>query len=74
MAVTQSDLDALDAAIASGVRMVTIGGQTTTFQTTESLAAARDRLSRQLQAAQAGEAGKRLPPTRSRLTYGGRGY
>lgn len=70
MAVTQSDIDNLNAAIASGTRSVTLGGQTIIFNTTESLIKARDDLLKQLAAAST--AGRR-----PRQTYGylsGRGY
>lgn len=40
--VTQTDIDALTAAIAKGVRSVTVGGQTVIYNTTESLIKARD--------------------------------
>lgn len=48
MAVTQADIDELNAAIASGTRQVTIGGQSITYQTTASLIAARDDMVKQL--------------------------
>lgn len=48
MAVTQSDIDNLNTAIASGTRSVTLGGQTITYNTTASLIAARDDLAKQL--------------------------
>ncbi len=69
MAVTQSDIDNLNAAIASGTRSVTLGGQTIIFNTTESLIKARDDLLKQ----QAATSGNRRP----RQTYAylaGRGY
>jgi len=69
MAVSQADIDALNKAIASGVRSVTLGGQTVIYNTTESLIKARDNLQAQLNA----ESGKR----RSKQTYlyqSGRGY
>lgn len=50
MAVSQADIDALNAAIASGTRQVTIGGQSITYQTTASLIAARDDMVKQLRA------------------------
>ena len=50
MAVTQADLDNLNAAIASGTRQVTIGGQTILYQTTASLIQARDDLRAELRA------------------------
>ena len=71
MAVTQSDIDNLNAAIAQGVRQATIGGQTVLYQTTESLIKARDDMKDQLK--------KQTPGLvkRSRqmqAVYGGRGY
>jgi hypothetical protein len=69
MAVSQADIDALNKALASGVRSVTLGGQTIVYNTTESLIKARNDLQNQLNAAQ----GKR----RSKQTYlyhSGRGY
>lgn len=70
MAITQSDIDNLNAAIASGTRSVTIGGQTITYGTVDALIKARNDLQRQLTAA-AGAS------TRARQTYAyhaGRGY
>lgn len=46
--VTQTDIDSLNAAIATGVRSATLGGQTVTYNTTASLIAARDDLQKQL--------------------------
>jgi hypothetical protein len=69
MAVTQSDIDNLNVAIASGARSVTIGGQTVTYNTTASLISARNDLQKQLTAlTQASR-----PRTRQ-MIYGGRGY
>jgi hypothetical protein len=67
--VTQSDIDALNRAIADGVRSVTIRGQTVTYNTTASLIAARDDARREL-AAQA----ENQPVRRTYLYYSGRGY
>lgn len=70
MAVTQSDIDNLNAAIASGTRQVTIGGQTVLYQTTESLIKARDDLQKELNKATS-------TTRRSRQLsayYAGRGY
>jgi len=53
MAVTQADVDALNEAIAAGVRQVTIGGQTLTYNTTESLIQARNDMRSELQRATA---------------------
>lgn len=70
-APTQDDIDELNAAIAAGVRQVTIGGQTVTYNTTESLIKARDDLQRVL------NANKTPSARRSRRTiayHGGRGF
>lgn len=48
MAVTQSDIDNLNTAIASGARSATVGGQTLIYNTTASLIQARDDLQKQL--------------------------
>ena len=50
MAVTQSDIDNLNKAIASGARSATLGGQTVIFNTTDSLIKARNDLQKQLNA------------------------
>ncbi|MQR02334.1 phage head-tail joining protein [Glaciimonas soli] len=73
MAVTQSDIDSLNAAIASGTRQVTLGGQSVTYQTTESLIKARDNLKQELVNQQA-VAGGAVRSKRSMLYYVGRGY
>ncbi len=70
MAVTQQDIDNLNAAIASGARSVTLGGQTVIFNTTESLIKARDDQQAQLNAQSA--APRR--PRQSYAYYAGRGY
>jgi hypothetical protein len=73
MAVTQADIDALNQAIADGVRQVTINGQTTTYNTTQSLILARDNLQGLLNAETMRAAGK-APVKRQYLYYAGRGY
>ncbi len=70
MAVTQADIDNLNAAIASGARSVTLGGQTVIYNTAESLIKARDDLARQLAAQQ--EVKRR--PRQTQMYYAGRGY
>ena len=68
MAVTQADIDNLNAAIAAGVRSVTLGGQTVIYGTPESLIKARDDMKKELAA---------QTPTRPRQSYAyyaGRGY
>lgn len=72
MAVTQADIDALNQAITDGVRSVTIGGQTTLYNTTESLIKARDDARNELAAATL-RAGRRYN-RRTHLSYAGRGY
>lgn len=44
MAFTQSDLDALDKAIASGVRSATIGDETVVYNSFDEMIRARDRV------------------------------
>lgn len=71
MAVSQADIDALNEAIAAGVRQVTIGGQTVTYNTTESLIKARDDMRNELKAlAPAGTKRSR----RFNAFHGGRGF
>ncbi len=75
---TQEEIDlikatiaGLNAAIASGARSVTLGGQTITYNTTASLIAARDDAIKQLNTATA------TTTRRSRQTYlyqSGRGF
>ena len=73
MAVTQSMIDGLNQMIADGVRQATIDGQTVTYNTADSLRAARDDLVRQMARETAVASGK-LKPTQTRLFYPGRGY
>lgn len=73
MAVTQLDIDALNTAIADGVRSVTIAGQTTIYNTTASLIQARDDMRKELALLDARAASKRLNK-RTLLYYAGRGY
>lgn len=61
MAVSQTDIDNLNAAIASGVRSATVGGQTLVYGTVDALIKARDDLLKQLATA--------TKPTRSRQNY-----
>lgn len=70
MAVTQLDIDNLNAAIASGARSVTLGGQTVTYNTSASLIQARNDLIKQLNAIN--NTSRRLR-TRQ-IVFGGRGY
>ena len=70
MAVTQTQIDALDDAIASGTRSVTLDGQTVTYNTTASLILARDNLAKRL--AEQSQTKKR--PKQTYLYQSGRGY
>jgi hypothetical protein len=69
MAVTQADIDRLNAAIASDERQVTLNGQTVIYRSTSDLIKARDDLARQL-AAQNGLRRRK----QTRLVYAGRGF
>lgn len=69
--VTQADLDNLNAALASGVRSATVGGQTVTYGTVDALIKARDYLAAQLAAAD-GTVPRR--PRQTYAVYGGRGF
>ena len=72
MAVTQQDIDNLNAAIAKGVRSVTVGGQTVIYNTTESLIKARDDLRDELNAQIAQTKPRR--PRQMVLYHAGRGH
>lgn len=73
MAVSQADIDKLNAAIASGARSVTLGEQTVIFNTTESLIKARDDMRKELAAQEAASTGRRRGRA-NYVTYAGRGY
>lgn len=74
MAVTQQDIDGVTAAIASGERQVTIGGQTVTYRSIGDLLLARDTLKAELLAQQVAD-GTVTPRSRqSYVYYAGRGY
>ena len=70
MAVTQADIDNLNAAIASGVRSVTLGGQTVTYSTVDALIKARNDLATQLAVQNATAQRHR----QAYAFYAGRGY
>jgi hypothetical protein len=72
--ITQAHIDALDQAIADGVRSVTVGGDTTTYNTTTSLIAARDDLIRRKAEQDRVDAGRARRTGRTYLHYAGRGY
>lgn len=80
MAVTQeqistlsSRVDGLNQAIADGVRQVTIGDHTITYNTTASLIEARDDVLGQLQRATT-RLNAQAKPRQTGLFYAGRGY
>ena len=73
MAVTQADLDRLNAAIAADERQVTNGPQTVIYRSTADLIRARDDVQRQLDAEAAATAGKGRS-RRTLLQYDGRKY
>lgn len=70
MAVTQQDIDALNAAIASGERMVVLNGQSVTYRSIDDLIKARNDLRNEL--ADAASAGNR--PKRFYAYHAGRGF
>lgn len=73
MATQQADIDALNQQIADGVRQVTIQGETTVMNPTDSLIRARDDQQRQLNEVSLRNVGRRLAK-RTLLFFGGRGY
>lgn len=70
MAVTQTDIDNLNKAIASGERQVTIGSQSVTYRSIADLIQARNDLQTQLNAQNETQPRPRI----SRLYFAGRGY
>jgi hypothetical protein len=73
MAVTQDDIDALNAAIASGERVVVLNGQSVTYRSVPDLIAARNDLTKQMQD-EALKAAGRPRVKRAYAYYSGRGY
>jgi hypothetical protein len=80
MAVTQEEIDAqrlrvagLNQMIADGVRQVTLGDQTITYNTTDSLIRARDDAQDVLTAMEAKLAGTARSGRQTQLLYNGRG-
>ena len=67
----QTYVAALNRAIASGARSVTLGGQTITYNTTDSLIRARDDMLKQLRQ-QSGSSSR--PSRQSYAVFGGRDY
>lgn len=73
MAVTQQDIDNLNAAIASGERVVVLNGQSVTYRAISDLITARNDLQRQLNEQEAAATGIKRP-RRYHAYYAGRGY
>jgi hypothetical protein len=73
MPVTTADINALNAAIASGERQVTLGGQSITYRSIDDLIKARNDLRTEL-ANQNAEASGQAPKRRAYAYYAGRGY
>ena len=73
MAVTQQDIDALNAAIASGERVVVLQGQSVTYRSVDDLIKARNDLKQQMQDDALALAGRRRVK-RAYAYYSGRGY
>lgn len=72
MPVSQSDIDALNAAIATGEKSVILDGQSITYRSISDLIAARNDLQEQLNRANQDPLVRR--PKRVGLYYAGRGY
>lgn len=73
MAVTQADIDALNAAIASGERVVVLNGQSVTYRSIDDLIKARNDLKQvMLDDAQAATGKRRVK--RAYAYHAGRGY
>lgn len=73
MPVTQTDIDNITAAIASGERQVTIGNQSITYRSISELLQARDTLIRDFNAQQAVDSGQRRPKVFN-IVSTGRGF
>lgn len=70
--VTQTDIDNLNAAIATGEKQVVLDGQSITYRSISDLIAARNDLQEQLNRQSAQTLGRK--PKRIGLYYSGRGY
>lgn len=73
MAVTQTDIDTLNAAIATGEKAVILDGQSISYRSISDLIDARNDLQEQLNREAAAASNKRKPK-RVNLYYAGRGY
>lgn len=73
MAITQTDIDNLNAAIASGERVVVLNGQSVTYRAISDLILARNDLESQMRKQNEVTAGI-TRPRRRQAYYAGRGY
>ena len=74
MPVSQADIDALNATIASGEKQVALGAQQVTYRSITELTAARNDMQAQLDAQAADVAGTPRKSRQTRLYQSGRGY
>lgn len=74
MPVSQSDIDALTAALATGERMVRKGDKTVEYRSIDELLAARNTLQAQLDAEEVAAGTVPARPRQTRLYHGGRGF
>jgi hypothetical protein len=73
MAVSQADIDALNAAIASGERVVVLNGQSVTYRSIDDLIKAKTEMLRELENQQL-KTENRTRRKQTRAYYAGRGY
>lgn len=73
MAISQNDIDALNAAIATGEKQVILDGQSVTYRSITDLLTARNDLQEQLNRETAATNNTRRPK-RVGMYYAGRGY
>ena len=74
MPVTQTDIDNITAAIASGERQVTIGNQSVTYRSISELLTARDALIRDFNAQEASADPSKKQPKVFNIVHAGRGF
>lgn len=74
MPVSQADVDALNAALASGERQVVLDGQSITYRSVDEIIKARNDIQRQLDAMTAAQAGTARRPKQWGLVQTSRGY
>lgn len=72
MAISQTDIDALNAALTNGEKQVVQDGQSITYRSVSEIVAARNDLQEQLNRINAANAPRR--PKVRQLYYAGRGY